>query len=298
MQGEQRNRDEFAVGTVVLVALVILIAGIIWGKGVRFRTDHAQYHVQFSEVYGLKEGSSVLVHGVARGKVAGISLDSNRAMVDIELERDVTLYRDARVLLFTPQLMGGRMVTIDPGNGPGRLEEGAVLAGEVPAGIGEVMAASGEVLNEVRGIVAHLNNTVAEIDTFMDIGRLGIRLESSLVDLNETTALLRDRLDRTSLSLEKGAAEIATTGGELREMVETNRPGMDNIVLRVNHVLGEVEEVTGNLKTFTEAISDTTGTVGKLVYSDSLHRQISRTLSDVDSLVSQLKKDGVKFSLF
>ncbi|MDP8205889.1 MAG: MlaD family protein [Candidatus Electryonea clarkiae] len=298
MEKKQNLTAEFWVGLTVLAAIIILIGGIIWGKGVTFQTEHQFFQVQFMEVYGLKEGSSVLVQGVARGKVGTISLDANRAVVDINLDHGVILYKDTQVLLFTPQLMGGRMVSIDPGSGPEQLEPGSVITGEVPAGVGEVMAASGEVLNEIRRMMGHLNNTVAHVESVLSVSKLGGRLDISLNDLNETTSMLRARLDSTSNKLKYGAERIADTGDELHMFVTDNRPKIDSLVIQMQGVANDVSIVSTNLKSLSEAVSDTTGSIGKMIYSDTLHDQIVRTLADIDSLAAKLKKEGVKIRLF
>ncbi len=298
MNSRQRIQQEFWVGGVVLVSLAILVFGIIWGKGVRLDAKTNKYQVHFKEVYGLKEGSSVLVQGVSKGTVNSVDLGEQGAIVSIDLDADVKLYQDVEVLLFTPQLMGGRMVTINPGAGPEPLQEGSLIYGSVPTGIGEVMAASGIALAELTDILVHLRKTISSVDSALNITNLGERLDASLDDMNATTAVLRDRLEKTSKSLEVGAGEIEATGKELYKVVSANSPKIDTLITQMDGVMLDVQQVATNLKSFSGAITGKEGTIGKLVYSDTLHNQIVRTLADIDSLAAKLKKEGVKIKIF
>lgn len=296
-----RNRpkmDEFTVGLTVLIALVILVGGVLWGKGVRFRARHQTYTVLFPEVYGLKEGSSVLVNGVARGKVGSVKLITEGASVEILLDSDVVIHDDYKVILFSPQLMGGRTISIDPGEGPGRIKPGDLLQGEVPAGVGEVMASSGKVLEELLVLIHQLRTTTARVDSAVLISDIGPRLRNTLADLNNMTSALRVEMAQASLALKVGAEEVAASGQELHALLKTNRPRADSLLIRLNRVSNDMEYATKNVRRFSDALADTTGTIGMLMYSDTLHAQLVRTLSDIDSLVAQLKKEGVKVSIF
>ncbi|MBU1936337.1 hypothetical protein KKG05_02980, partial [bacterium] len=95
-----------------------------------------------------------------------------------------------------------------------------------------------------------------------------------------------------------GVDDIAATGKELREFVSVNSLEVDTLVVNIKGIVNQMGEISSDLKNVSTSISDTTGTVGKLIYSDTLHNQIVRTLVDIDSLVSKLKREGVKVRLF
>lgn len=298
MSSRRRPADEFAVGLTVIAAIIVLIGGILWGKGVSFNSDHQTFKVFFPEVYGLKEGSSVLVQGVAHGKVGTIQLEGRGATVTVLLDRSVRVYKDARVILFTPQLMGGRVVSIDPGNGPEPLKHNVILHGEVPAGMGEVMAASGQVLEELLKTVQQLHMTTARVDTLLVQSHLTERVESSLTNLEAMTVNLRDDLSDAAQSLRKGADEVHSSTEEIHQLVGDNRPRFDSLMVRMNRVVNETEVFSKNLGEFSTAMNEQQGSLGKLVYSDSLHEQLQTTLADLDALIVRLKKEGIKVSIF
>lgn len=298
MSSKRRPADEFAVGITVIVAVLVLVGGILWGKGVSFRADHRTLKVHFPEVYGLKVGSAVLVQGVDHGKVGAIQLDGRGATVSILVDREVPIYTDAKVILFSPQLMGGRVVSIDPGAGPEVAKKSDVLQGKVPAGMGEVMAASGQVLQELLATIHQLHTTASRVDTLLVQSKLTTRVESSLTNLENMTESLKTELSQAAESMRQGAEEVHGSTREIHGMIADNKPRFDSLMVRLNRVVTETETFSDNLGSFSEAMNNQQGSLGKLVYSDSLHQQLQTTLTDLDALIVRLKKEGIKVSLF
>jgi len=59
-----RRGAELQVGIAVIFALVVLIGGIVWIKGVKVARQTYTTRVAFDEVGGLSAGDPVTVHGV------------------------------------------------------------------------------------------------------------------------------------------------------------------------------------------------------------------------------------------
>ncbi len=71
--------------------------------------------VEFTDVAGLKEKADVRVAGVLVGRVAKIRLVGGKALVDLELERDVELHQGASAGIQTLGMLGDNYVELLPG---------------------------------------------------------------------------------------------------------------------------------------------------------------------------------------
>ncbi len=71
--------------------------------------------IQFDDVAGLKEKADVRVAGVLVGRVAKIRLVGGRAVVDLELEKDVELHQGAAADIATLGMLGDNYVELIPG---------------------------------------------------------------------------------------------------------------------------------------------------------------------------------------
>src|ERR1700682_623961 len=95
------------VGAFFLLALA-LTGVLIWNiEDLKFKRKMAKtITVQFTDVSGLKETADVRVAGVLVGKVAKIRLVGGKALVDIELEKDVDLHQGAAASIQTLGMLG------------------------------------------------------------------------------------------------------------------------------------------------------------------------------------------------
>ena len=104
------------VGAFFLV--VLAIAGLlIWKiEDLRLgRGEPTRVTVEFKDVAGLDEKTAVRVAGVRVGKVTKIRLVDGKALVDVELDRDVALRQGASASIESQGLLGEKYVELVPG---------------------------------------------------------------------------------------------------------------------------------------------------------------------------------------
>lgn len=111
-----RKGLELGVGVFLLIGLLCLaylsfkLGDIQWLSG-------ANYHVyaEFSTVGGLKEQASVTMAGVQIGTVDKISLKDGRALVAMNIRKEVQLEEDSSANIRTQGLIGDKYISISPG---------------------------------------------------------------------------------------------------------------------------------------------------------------------------------------
>ena len=120
--------------------VVLILAGIlIWQiQGLRIGKGHAQrVSVEFPDIAGLNEKSTVRISGVPVGKVEKIHLGKNGkgAIVDLEIDNpDVDLRLGASASVANLGLLGEKYVELVPGPvGAPPLPEGSTIKGESPS---------------------------------------------------------------------------------------------------------------------------------------------------------------------
>jgi phospholipid/cholesterol/gamma-HCH transport system substrate-binding protein len=75
----------------------------------------ADYTAVLTDATGLVAGSDVQVSGVRIGRVQGVSLVDNQAMVDFQIEADQHIPVDGRAVVRYADLLGSRALTLEPG---------------------------------------------------------------------------------------------------------------------------------------------------------------------------------------
>jgi ABC-type transporter Mla subunit MlaD len=74
-----KRYSELQVGITVILAIIVLVAGILWFKGFSMDRDMFRLDVFVSQASGLAKGDPVEVAGVVQGKVDEITYEGGRA---------------------------------------------------------------------------------------------------------------------------------------------------------------------------------------------------------------------------
>lgn len=107
---------ELAVGLFIIAGIVCLgYLSIKLGKMEMVGERGYEIYGIFSNVGGLKVGSSVEIAGVNVGRVKSISLEKYQANVILNLPKGLSIQEDAIVSIKTKGLIGEKYIEITPG---------------------------------------------------------------------------------------------------------------------------------------------------------------------------------------
>lgn len=121
----ERAKLELVVGVFVLVGLGCLAyLSIKLGKLEVIGGDNYVVEAEFTSASGLKSGASVEIAGVEVGRVKGIALQADRAMVALAIQNGVKLYSDSIASIKTRGIIGDKYVALSVGGGGDPLKEG------------------------------------------------------------------------------------------------------------------------------------------------------------------------------
>jgi phospholipid/cholesterol/gamma-HCH transport system substrate-binding protein len=111
-----RYNLEVLVGIFVVAGLIALgYLSIKLGKLEVIGNKGYDVVAEFSNVGGLKAGSTVEIAGVDVGRVTDISLKDYQALVRIRMQQDVKIQDDAIASIKTKGLIGEKYVALTPG---------------------------------------------------------------------------------------------------------------------------------------------------------------------------------------
>lgn len=286
---------ELRVGIVVAIAAIILFLGIIWIKEYRFNVERYKYGVLFPNVGALGVGDPVTVLGVKKGTVESIILSGGDVLVTFNLTTDVKLKKDAKFTVMNIGLMGERFIDVSPGHSPELLDLSRPVEGFYDTGIPEVMGMAGQMLDEIRRLVAHLEGifgTEWSQESFKE----------TIKDLRKLSADLVTLLDRNKDKLEKTATDLSYTSSELKDLVDKNKgklqSSVDNFTTssaKLDTITTTLSSLSISLKNLTQKIESGEGTFGKLVNDSTLYNDLRKTTNNLDELVTDIKKNPKKY---
>ena len=285
------------IGIFVSAALVLLAYFILRIEDVRLFTGDAQRaEVAFDSVAGLDDKAAVRIAGVRVGRVDGIRLADDRALVGLLFETEVELRQGASATVATQGLLGDKHVSLYPGPaGAPPLPEGAVLPGTTPVSLDQAI----ERFNQI-GVA--IDETLAA----MDPARSGEAIRNLLASLEETTATIReivranrDEVSGTIENFERVSAVLAAELPRLSRQTGEVIASIDKILAEnrgdVRRSMEQLADASETLKsslahfeTISGRLAGGEGTMGKLLTDDSAHDQLVSTLASVETGVEGL----------
>ena len=111
-----KAKTELVVGIFVIVGIVAFIyLSVSLGDIKLFGSEDYNVFASFDSVTGLKVGAKVEIAGVEVGKVSGIKLDEDQAVVEMDILNDVKISDDSVASIRTQGIIGDKYVKLSLG---------------------------------------------------------------------------------------------------------------------------------------------------------------------------------------
>ena len=125
---------ELSLGVFVLAGILCLgYLSIKLAKMEVLGGDGYEIYAIFSDIGGLKKGSSVVVAGVEVGRVRAITVENYEARVVLSLRENLEIQEDAIASIKTKGLIGEKYIQITPGGSEKIVQSGGFIRETQPA---------------------------------------------------------------------------------------------------------------------------------------------------------------------
>jgi len=276
---QSSSRRQLVLGLLFLVALAILLAFTLLLNENSIFGDRFSAEAHFPGANGLGKGDPVLVHGVRAGRVQSVDYDptapeGERVRVSMNLEAWVraALREDAHSRIEVATLLGGRQVTIDPGEGAPIGADEVLLPGEVRL---DVMTQLGDTLVGIDSET--LGAVIDEALALLQEARTGEGLVGQLVSNPEyaeaalrTLASIEDAGDGVS-----GVTELVMNGDGFLPLLLCERTLYDQAG-------GIMDELSETLRLVREG----DGSVARLLNDGSFAASLESSAGRIDALLA------------
>ncbi len=132
----QKYTMETTVGIFLVIGLLLIGYMTVNLGHVSFLSDNAYpLSARFTSVTGLRAGSTVYMLGIEVGRVGRLTMDqeSQKATVEMRIQKGVKVYDDAIASIKTEGLIGDMYLNIDPGGAGTLLKPGGTITETQPA---------------------------------------------------------------------------------------------------------------------------------------------------------------------
>lgn len=287
---------EFGIGISVIVAILILIFGIDYLKGINLFKPANFYIATYTNVSGLELSAPVVVDGYKVGQVRDIRFDyQNPGKIEVllALNKNLHLPKDSKALIGSTMLSGS-FIDIKLGTSKEMIPVGGNVETMYAPGLMEnvteqLMPSVNSILPRVDSLLANLNRLVADPALAQSISRL----DGITADILAATSGLRVTLNRDVPAITGNAARVTYHLDTITSNLSSLSYQLKELPL--SSTMSNVQEVTKNLMAFSNQLNSQTSTLGLLMNDPELYNKLNRVTADVDSLIVDIKKNPKRY---
>ena len=287
---------EFIIGISVIAAILVLVFGIDYLKGINLFSPANFYYAEYENVQGLETAAPVTINGYKVGQVREIQFDyanPGKVRVLLALNKDLKLPVDSKAELAST-LLSGAYVNIRMGSSTKMLEKGSnvptMVVPDMMASISnDVMPAVNSILPKIDSLLYNLNTLVADPALLASIQRLdGITGNVYAATDGLKTTLKSDIpiIMRNTRGITHGLDSVVSNLGMLSYNLKE---------LPLSITVDNVNQITANLTKFSDQLNNQKSTLAMLMNDPELYNRLNSVAASVDSLIVDIKRNPKRY---
>jgi phospholipid/cholesterol/gamma-HCH transport system substrate-binding protein len=303
-----------AFGALFLCGLGVLIYYTIFLSAFSFG-DRVTLDVRFSNAKWLTSGDKVLVAGTRIGRVGRVEYLEDEVATgfpvraQIELDRDLKLFEDVSVRIESSTLLGGRLITITPGQ-RGRARRASEIEylqgeshGDLAEAVESVISENREALKRTIESVAQASADLAKLLRALEEGQgsAGRLLRDEALHrevlgmIEDARGLLQSIRSRESsfgrlLADDTLYVEIEGIAKALREIAEgaSKGEGLAGLLLRDAQMRERIDRIVARIDDATAAVETQQGLIGALLYDGGVKSALQELARNVETISAEI----------
>lgn len=290
---------EVKIGASVLIALVALVFGINYLKGVNIFKAANYYYASYTNVTGLAQSAPVTLNGYKVGLVREIAYEYDNpghVRVELSLDRQLRLPEGTSAVIVT-DMLGTSTIELKMGTSPNFIEVGNKIAGVEGSGLMDKV--STELMPTVMQIAPHLDSLVVALHTIAAdpalltavrrLDAIMANLEASTNHLNRAMPAIMGNANATMANVSEITANLSQVSNALSAISEDlKKMPLDSTVTHLNNITAHLDEATSKL-------NSTNSSLGLLLNDPDLYNNLNNSAAHVDSILIDLKKQPKRY---
>lgn len=296
----KNKKYEILVGLVTLMGLTILFLSVIWGKNISNSVEYRPVTISFKSVNSLSTGDKIIVKGVQVGEIKSIELNSDQVTVKGQVETTLELFSDASAIIVNKELMGGRIVILETGKSGVALGKYDLIIGRESTGITEMLASAGGAVQDLSSLIKRTDSVMQKLQMIMPEKKLDITIGEFTGEFKSLSGSVKQNVSQLSVSLAKTIKKMDTVLDTISVAAQDGKSGMRDfkaIMPQVKKSLPKLDSLLAESNHLMQALKKEESSLGQLIYSKKIYDELNTTVLRLDSLILQVKKEGIKTNI-
>ena len=293
---------EVKIGASVLVALLALVFGINYLKGVNIFKAANYYYASYTNVAGLAQSAPVTLNGYKVGLVRDVAYEYDNpghVRVELSLDRQLRLPEGTAAAIVT-DMLGTSTIELRMGTSPNYIEVGQKL--QAIEGSGLMDKVSTELMPTIIQIAPHIDSLVVALTAIAadpalqsSVKRLDViraNREKSTTQLDRAMGAMPSIMNNANATM-ANVKEISANISQVSQALAVLSDDLKKMPL--DSTLTHLNNITANLDEATEKLNSSNSSLGLLLNDPGLYNNINNSAAHIDSILIDLKKQPKRY---
>ena len=289
---------EIKTAILVLGSIALLIWGYNFLKGKDLFSNSRTFYVNYDNVEGLTQASTVTINGMVIGKVNNIAIgDDAKIVVELAINSPIAIPKSTVAEIYAPSMLGGKQIALVIDHADNNLaESGDFLKPNEKLGIIDGLSGKADpIMTKLDSVLQNVNQLVAGLNKTLD-DETRNNLQNSLAELNQTmknTTQITNGFNRIVNNNEQKINTIVSdfeqTSGNLKEM--SNQLSEADL----KATLDEFQQTAESLNAMMNKIESGQGNLGKLMNDEKLYSNLEGASKQLNQLIEDIKLNPKRY---
>ena len=302
-----RISKEFKSGFIFLLAIIFLVYGLKYLKGLNVFQTNKPYYAIYDDIDGLQIGSSIRLNGFNVGMVNNIILNSdNNLVVTLNIDGLDNIPENSICKIVNQDLMGTKGVSLILGQSNSFANSGDTLLGRVENSLqDEVNAQILPLKNKAEGLIGSVDSLLTIVTAVLNKNTRN-SLSNSIKSLDETFAILSKTMVKIDSMVYDNDARVSKVLSNL-ESITTNLNDSSTGIKPILYNLSSISDtlsnanfgsLVNNINKISNNINSGSGSLTKLMNDEKLYNNLEKSTSELAELIEDIKNNPKRYVNF
>ena len=302
-----RISKEFKSGFIFLLAIIFLVYGLKYLKGLNVFQTNKPYYAIYDDIDGLQIGSSIRLNGFNAGMVNNIILNSdNNLVVTLNIDGLDNIPENSICKIVNQDLMGTKGVSLILGQSNSFANSGDTLLGRVENSLqDEVNAQILPLKNKAEGLIGSVDSLLTIVTAVLNKNTRN-SLSNSIKSLDETFAILSKTMVKIDSMVYDNDARVSKVLSNL-ESITTNLNDSNSGIKPILYNLSSISDtlsnanfgsLVNNINKISNNINSGSGSLTKLMNDEKLYNNLEKSTSELAELIEDIKNNPKRYVNF
>ena len=321
--------NETKVGLLAVITIIASVIGYNFLKGINLVNAPNLLYAKYENVASLTVSAPIMINGLQVGVVKDIYFldDLQTIEVEMNIEQDYKIPKDAEAIITSLSIMGGTAIKIKYNSicsGPDCAQSGDKLKGRVASALESFIGQPEEIdpyfnglKKNVRPIVDSLKASLTDPNSEDAIARSIRDIAIVLENLKATTASMNKIMTANARPINGVLKNAETFSGSLNESnqsikgimqntdsltakfvdleIEKTLTGANAAIASLQTTMASADKAVGQLTNLLEKVNNGEGAIGKLMTDESIVTKFAATATRLDSVMADFQERPYRY---